>query len=152
MNLLRKGDGPIYPESPAGPIIKKLPATRAFDEQGKEIFPAGQGDPGAKAYAPPQIRGLDQPTRTVKTFSELLTRELDDIVAAAEAEIAALKSEAQGVRDMYTTYTDGIAEDIKRLQEGVALSMKTMLSLREQCEALNAKVPVASPDQKEIPF
>lgn len=117
---------------------------------------AGQGsvavDPLAKSYAPPQIRGLEQPARTVKTFSELLTRELDDIVAAAEAEIAALKSEAQGVRDMYTTYTDGIAEDIKRLQEGVALSMKTMLSLREQCAALNAtpKAPIEA--QKEIPF
>lgn len=109
-------------------------------------------DPSVKAFAPPQIRGLDQPARTVKTFAELLTRELDDIVAAAEAQIADLKREAQGVRDMYTTYTDGIAEDIKRLQEGVALSMKTMLSLREQCAALNAtpKAPIEA--QKEIPF
>jgi hypothetical protein len=41
------------------------------------------------------------------------------------------------VRDLYVKHTERIAAGIKRLREGVRLSMDTMKQLREQCEALD---------------
>lgn len=91
---------------------------------------------GPDNYAPPAIREesvFDQ----IKSFGELPTRELDEIVSAAEDEIAALKREAQDLRDMYVRNSVRIASGIRRLQKGVKLSMETMHTLRTQCSNLD---------------
>lgn len=87
-------------------------------------------------YAPPPFRE-DPAILHVKTFGELPTKELDEIMNAVEAEIEALKKEAQAVRDMYMKHTTRITSSIQRLQEGVKLSMETMGSLRAQCLKLD---------------
>lgn len=109
----------------------------------------------------PQLQGISQPTRypptaevlhVVKTFGELPTKEIDDLIEAAENEIAELKREAQGVRNLYTEYTTRITEDIKRLQTGVAASLKTMQELREHCAKLNEPLQLtAEPVTDEPP-
>jgi hypothetical protein len=91
---------------------------------------------GPEAYAPPVIRG-DDTVKEIRTFGALPTTELDEIVSAAKAEIASLEADAQAVRDLYVKHTERIAAGIKRLREGVRLSMDTMKQLREQCEALD---------------
>lgn len=91
-----------------------------------------------EAYAPPAVREDQQVlVSQVMKFGDLPTKELDEIIAAAEAEIASLKRDAQAVRDMYVKHTNRIAADIRRLQEGVKLSMDTMKTLREQCAKLD---------------
>ena len=96
--------------------------------------PAPRPAPAVEHYAPkPPV----EPAHQIRTFGELPTRELDDIIAAAEAEIALLKKDAQAIRDMYVKHTNRIADDIRRLQEGVRLSMETMKQLRDQCTALD---------------
>ena len=109
-----------------------------LDKIAKDIFDGAERREGHLDYAPPRVREESQVlVKQVETFGELPTKELDDIVAAAEAEIAALKRDAQAVRDMYVKHTQRIAADIKRLQEGVRLSMDTMKALREQCVKLD---------------
>ena len=88
-------------------------------------------------FAPPGMRGLEEPVRQVKTFGELPTAEIDDMIASAEANIAELKNQAQQVRDIYVRYTNKIVEDINRLQQGVKLSMDALKTLGEQCQNLN---------------
>lgn len=83
----------------------------------------------------------------IQSFGGLPTKEIDDIVAAAEAELANLKRDAQAVRDLYVLHTQRIANDIKRLREGVKLSMELMNELREQCIALDA---TAAPAPKKM--
>lgn len=112
--------------------------------------------PGPEEYAPRSLRNqLGQqsnlPVTQIMSFGELPTKELDEIVAAAEAEIARLKADAQAVRDLYTKHTSRIAADIKRLQEGVRLSMKTMEALRAQCIQLDqppSLQPEAEPEER----
>ena len=88
--------------------------------------PAPRPAPAVEHYAPkPPI----DPVHQIRTFGELPMRELDDIIAAAEAEIALLKKDAQAIRDMYVKHTNRIADDIRRLDEGVRLSMETMKQL-----------------------
>lgn len=79
----------------------------------------------------------DQVIEHVAKFTELPTNELDEMVNAAEDEIRTLKAEAQHIRDVYQKYTNKLTEDIKRLREGVKLSMETMQTLRDQCVALD---------------
>lgn len=95
---------------------------------------------GPDEYAPPALRDRmaeNVAVQQVTSFGALPTRELDELVSAAEDEIVALKREAQVVRDLYVKHTSRIAADIKRLQEGVKLSMRTMEKLREQCSQLD---------------
>ena len=107
----------------------------------EEDYPQESESPptSPRDYAPPALRGAPTPPmEQVKTFAELPTKELDEIVTAAEAEIAELKRDAQAVRDMYTKHTQRITADIERLREGVRLSMETMEALRVQCLKLDA--------------
>ena len=96
---------------------------------------------GPLAYAPPVTRNKqEEPVADqVKSFGELPTRELDEIVASAEAEIAALKADAQSIRDMYVKHTMRVAQDIERLREGIKLSMTTLHTLRTQVGALDGE-------------
>lgn len=104
-----------------------------MNELARDIAAAG----GPDAYAPPDLR--EDPTlQQIKSFGELPTKEIDEIIATAESELATLKRDAQAVRDMYVKHTTRIASDIKRLQEGVKLSMETMKNLRQQCAALDS--------------
>ncbi len=93
------------------------------------------------AYAPPEVRNAvpnEEPVvRHITKFAELPTKEIDEVVKAAKEEIEALEAYAQKVRDLYVTATDRINSDIKRLREGVRLSMETMQQLRDHCSALN---------------
>lgn len=93
-----------------------------------------------QSFAPPAIRNAnreDVAIDQIKSFGALPTKELDEIVAAAKAEIAHLENDAQAIRDMYMKHTRRVEADIKRLQEGVKLSMETMRLLREQCAKLD---------------
>lgn len=96
--------------------------------------------PKVENFAPLAMRprALEEPMEQVKTFGALPTKEIDEVLAAAKEQIAELEREAQSVRDMYVERTTRIVSDIKRLQEGVKLSMDTMRSLRQQCERLNS--------------
>jgi hypothetical protein len=120
------------------------------------VGPLGASDP--LAYAPPRIREVSREEvyaangpesaevviDKVESFGALPTKEIDEIVSAAEAEIANLKRDAQAVRDLYSRHTARIAADVKRLREGVRLSMEMMGQLREQCIALDQPaMPVA---------
>jgi hypothetical protein len=92
-------------------------------------------------FAPPAIRngvaGDEPAIHQITSFGELPTKEIDEIISAAEAEVEELKRTAQMVRNMYTKCTNRIAADVRRLREGVRLSMQTMETLREQCTKLN---------------
>jgi aspartate ammonia-lyase len=92
-------------------------------------------------YAPPAIRngvlGDEQALRQIASFGELPTKEIDEIMSAAVAEIEELKRTCQLVRNLYVKAVDQVTADAKRLREGVRLSMKTLETLREQCLALN---------------
>jgi hypothetical protein len=109
-----------------GPAPAPTPIRPRFQEQRKE--------PSIEDYAP---RKQLEPAMQIKSFGDLPTKELDEIISAAEAEIAALKLDAQAIRDTYVKNTNRIIADIKRLQEGVRMSMETMKQLREQCRQLN---------------
>jgi len=99
------------------------------------------GANGPLAYAPPAVRDRqEEPVADqVKSFGELPTTELDEIVAAAEAEVAALKADAQTIRDLYVKHTSRVARDIDRLREGIKISMTTLQTLREQVVALDGE-------------
>jgi hypothetical protein len=108
-------------------------------------------------YAPPAIRnpggvpGDEPAVRQIATFGELPTKEIDEIIAAAEAEVEELKRTAQLVRSMYVRCTDRITADVKRLREGVRLSMETMQALREQCLQLNVdEIVKAEREMREV--
>jgi len=148
-----------YP-APA-PVTKTL---NAIDEWKRPSAPAVRGP---LTYAPPHLRGAElrggggsgggggsvnvvvgggEPEEPmadqVKSFGELPTRELDQIVSAAEAEIAALKLDAQAIRDMYVKHTNRVAADIDRLREGIKVSMVTLNTLRQQITDLDAGVEI----------
>src|SRR4030095_10820221 len=104
-------------------------------------------------YAPPHIRnGLNGPgpaeeaVEKVEKFGDLPTKELDEIVKAAEESIADLKRDAQAVRVLYVKHTSRIAADIKRLHEGVKLSIELMDKLRAQCIQLD-QTPQPKPEK-----
>jgi hypothetical protein len=105
-----------------------------------------QGSDAHIAYAPPAIRdgipGDEPAVRHIATFGEMPTKEIDEIIAAAKAEVAELERTAQLVRNMYVKCTDRITADVKRLREGVRLGMETMNTLREQCLKLNVEAIV----------
>ena len=71
------------------------------------------------AYAPPSQRpdAIDRTIEQVHMFGDLPTKELDDIILAAENEIAALKADAQAIRDMYVKHTERVVNDVQRLSE-----------------------------------
>ena len=95
-------------------------------------------------YAPPAVRR--QPTvdeavelsiRTVASFGELPTKEIDVIIRETREEIDTLEREAQKIRDNYMRSTTQLTDRIEQLRELVRLSMGTMRTLQEQCGALN---------------
>jgi hypothetical protein len=92
-------------------------------------------------YAPPAVRngplGDEQALRQIASFGELPTKEIDEIISAAVAEVEELQRTGQLVRNLYVKAVDQLTADAKRLREGVRLSMKTLEALREQCIALN---------------
>lgn len=128
----------LYPNERTEPIVD---LNRLASTMGQGQIGQGQGiAQGPLEYAPLAVRERELemlPIKQVLTFGELPTKELDDIVAAVEAELAALKKEAQVVRDLYVKHTTRIADDMKRLQEGVRLSMETIKTLHNQCIKLN---------------
>ena len=83
----------------------------------------------------------DSIVERVLRFSDLPTKKLDDIIAAAELELSALKQNAQIIRNSYVKHTSRVAEDVQRLRDEVKLSMELMHSLRKQCGLIdnNAK-------------
>lgn len=94
-------------------------------------------------YAPKerQEKLVQMVVRTVETFGALPTTEIDEVLRAAESEIAALKAEAQEIRDTYVNRTQVLVADIKRMTEGCALARKTLDTLRTQVQALDAAPP-----------
>ena len=88
-------------------------------------------------YAPPDQRP-DPTVDQVLKFADLPMKELDDIIAAAELELGALKADAQIIRDAYVKHTTRVAEDVKRLRDEVRLSMDLMRQLRKQCGLIDA--------------
>lgn len=120
-----------------------------FDKLAKEIL--SESTSAVVSYAPPKFREDQQLlVKQIETFGQLPTKELDEIVTAAENQLARLKDEAQVIRDMYVKHTTRVAADIKRLQEGIKLSLETMKNLREQCAQLDG--PEAQEPQEELPL
>jgi hypothetical protein len=117
-----------------------------FETLAAEISNHGKGP---VAYAPPQYRP-DAIVEQVVKFGDLPTKELDDIIAAAENEIAALKSDAQAIRDMYSKHTERVVVDVKRLQGEVKLAMTLMSELRKQCGLLDTNVRAANITDREV--
>jgi hypothetical protein len=118
------------------PVAKKEPVLDMRDLARR----LNQETDAVQSFAPPAIRNAHQEEvaiNQIKSFGALPTKELDEIVAAAKAEIAHLEADAQAIRDMYMKHTKRVEADIKRLQEGVKLSMETMRLLREQCAKLD---------------
>lgn len=102
-------------------------------------------------YAPPAVRQqqLESSVVQVKSFGELPTKEIDEMIAKAKADIAKLEEKGQAVRDVYVKHTGQIMEAIKTLQETVQLGMKTLDQLNEQCTALANPAP--RDQQKYLP-
>jgi hypothetical protein len=117
-----KSNGRPEPRVDMKELVKRIEETTAVVQ---EFAP--------KNHVPPDAPVIEHIAR----FGELPTKEIDDVIAAAEAEIADLKRDAQAVRDLYSKYTAKLIEDTKRLREGVRLSMETMKQLRDQCQALD---------------
>lgn len=86
-------------------------------------------------YAPPAHRGSEHeiPVKEVAATTD----EIDEIIRAAKDEIAELERSALVVRNLYVEHTRRISAHIKRLRDGVRLSMETMQALRDQCVALD---------------
>ena len=107
--------------------------------------------PEVVAYAPPSQRpdAIDRTIEQVHMFGDLPTKELDDIILAAENEIAALKADAQAIRDMYVKHTERVVNDVKRLQSEVKLSMQLMHELRTQCGLLDANAAALTDRETE---
>src|SRR5262245_10797886 len=85
-----------------------------------------QNYPHNNPYAPPAVREAredreEKVLAQVQKFGDLPTQELDNIVTAAEQELAALKADAQAVRDLYQKHTTRIRADLLRLREGMKL-------------------------------
>jgi hypothetical protein len=94
-------------------------------------------------YAPPDQRP-DPTVDQVLKFADLPMKELDDIIAAAELEIGALKADAQIIRDAYIKHTTRVAEDVRRLRDEVKLSMDLMRTLRKQCGLIDANAAASN--------
>lgn len=90
---------------------------------------------GPEAYAPPALR--EPVIEQVQNFGELPTKEIDEMISSLEDEIAALKREAQGIRDIYMQNVTRITSDIRRLAEGVRFSMEAMNTLRTKCKTID---------------
>ena len=116
-----------------------------FTQLAKEISQRPAAPGGSVAYAPPKHRP-DAIVEQVLQFGDLPTKELDDIIAAAENEIAALKADAQAIRDMYSKHTQRVVADVKHLQSEVKLSMNLMKELRKQCGLLDANATATARD------
>ena len=71
-------------------------------------------------YAPPDKRP-DPTVEQILRFADLPTKELDDIISAAELELTALKSDAQIIRHSYVKHTARVAQDVQRLRDEVKL-------------------------------
>lgn len=107
------------------------------------------------AYGPPEVRRNavphEEPTiKQVAQFAELPTKEIDEIITAAKQEIEELERNAQKVRDLYMRATDRITADIRRLREGVRLSMGTLQQLRDHCTQLNVEPMPGAQAEKVI--
>jgi hypothetical protein len=123
------------------PILTMQHLTEAADRERAAV------EASARAYAPPAIRNAQAGEAVivqVKSFSELITKELDDMIAAAKAEIAELEAECQATRDDYVRHTTRISKDIKRLEDGVRLSIETVRLLHEQVRKLDEPLPQQS--------
>lgn len=119
-----------------------------FKELGRRIDAEHpQPDEGHAAYAPPAMRQAteahvcDTVVRTIETFGALPTSEIDEVIKAAEDEIAALKKEAQIVRDDYVRRTDDLAERTRKLTQGCKLAREALMKLREDVVALHEPKP-----------
>ena len=94
-------------------------------------------------YAPPDKRP-DPTVEQVLRFADIPTKELDDIIAAAELELTALKGDAQIIRDSYIKHTTRVAQNVQRLRDEVKLSMELMRSLRTHCGLIDANANATS--------
>ena len=65
--------------------------------------------------------------------------ELDEIVQAADEEIARLKGERDTVRTTFVSETKRILADTMRLREGVRMAITTMSTLKDACAKLNVE-------------
>jgi len=91
-------------------------------------------------YAPPAQRMenlRDLAVRTIDSFGELPTTELDEVIRKAKEEIADLEARAQTIRDDYVRRTDDVKARITRLTTGCLLAKETMDKLREQIEVID---------------
>lgn len=101
-----------------------------------------EGEPTPRDYAPPAVRQVGPTEKvidTVQSFGSMPTKEIDDVITAAEQELARLKHAAAEVQRDYLRRTTQLVADLNRMREGVRLSMETMKALREQCHQLNAR-------------
>ncbi len=118
--------------------------------------PADRSTKGPEAYAQPHIRNnpdhpaqrewrnlepvfpaKDETLSVIETFEELPTKEIDEILKAARAEMASIEDHANAVKRMHAEHVAQIRADVERLRENIKLAGDTFNALRDQIIALD---------------
>lgn len=119
---------------------------RAVDLDDPKVWP-----PIVPAVRPPsefaprrqRMADIDHAVRQITTFGALPTKEIDDLIAVANEELAALEADAQRIRNAYVEVTDKLRAQIERQRKVQRFASEAMANMAQQCAAL---------DQPELPF
>jgi hypothetical protein len=149
-------------KEPALPRVASMPGVdmaelerQIENERAAQLAAADEAANAISEFAPPDVRRQTVPhegpiIQHVSRFAELPTAEIDEVLRAAREEIEALEKKAQMVRDLYIRATNQISADVRRLREGVRLSMETMEQLRGHCQGLNGELKQEATVEKKV--
>jgi hypothetical protein len=100
-------------------------------------YPAPTTSP--RDYAPPE-QLEETVVRQAHSFLELPIKEVEEVRAAAKAEVEALDKEADEVIKEFQTRIARVKAGYERLRKGTGLSMDAFKVLREQCLKLDEEI------------
>jgi len=79
---------------------------------------------------------MESAVNAVKSFSELRTKEVDQVIRDVEDELTQLKERGQRLRDLFTAGTDEIEARAKVLRSVVSLADASFEDLEKRCKEL----------------
>jgi len=97
---------------------------------------------------PPSV---DSALKTVKSFSELKTKEIDQVIQEVEAELNDLKERGQVLRNLFNAGTEEIEARAKTLRSMIAAADTSLKELERRCkEIYQGDKALPAPEEQEI--
>lgn len=111
---------------------------KPFQRQLAQVVGPSDLDESMKAALTSRLRAsepqnIERAVRQIETFAALPTQELDDLIAAREADLARLKALGQKVRDAYVQCADDLKAELERAQAVNSFTEEAFRSLADKC-------------------